>query len=93
MYERVPARREAALHALSAPVISQVSFPEHISSSHNITNLPRGKYVVCGEASTEGVVYKTGCSEIFVERVKSDSKYRHNKLGLSLAKLKVNKFG
>ena len=60
--------------ALSTPVISEVSFPEDISSSHNISNLPRGKYVMCGEVSADGAVYQTGCSEIFVEKIKSNSK-------------------
>ena len=71
-------RKKASIDALSAPVISEVSFPMHSSSSHNISNLPRGKYVMCGEAVAEGAVYKSGCSEIFIEKIKSKSKNYYN---------------
>ena len=78
LYERVPLRRKAAMAALSAPVISQMSFSNDVSTTHNITNLPRGRYVVCGEASSEGVVYRAGCSHIVVERVRSNSKREYD---------------
>ena len=45
--------------------------------THVLKDLPRGKYIVCGEAITAGGEgYQQGCLETRVARVKSDSKYR-----------------
>ena len=42
-----------------------------------LKDLPRGKYIVCGEAMTAGGEgYQQGCLETRVARVKSDSKYK-----------------
>ena len=64
-------RRKAALHALTTPVIRHVNMS---SGAHHIPNLPRGKYVVCGEAMEDGFVYQSDCSEIVVEKIKTNSK-------------------
>ena len=67
-------QRTAHMGSLSTPVISHVNFSKDSPTTHNITNLPRGKYVVCGEAYSEGIIYQAGCTEIIVEKLETKSK-------------------
>jgi hypothetical protein len=46
------------------------------AQTYVLSDLPRGKYIVCGEAMTaEGEGYQESCFETRILRAKSESKY------------------
>lgn len=68
MYERVPRNRPPLLQHLDDPVIEYV--PLHWPAQHHrLQNLPMGKYIVCGEAHSEGHVVQANCFETVIDRL------------------------
>jgi len=62
-YERVPQHRQPAMQHLADPVEEYIPLIR-TSQTFTITDLPRGKYIVCGEAMDKmGKVYQEGCLE------------------------------
>merc|ERR1711970_102566 len=62
-YERVPQHRQPARQHLADPVEEYIPLIR-TSQTFTITDLPRGKYIVCGEALDKmGEVYQEGCLE------------------------------
>ena len=62
LYERVPLNKQPLLQHLDDPVIEfiHLTISPH---SHHLTELPMGKYIVCGEAMVKGDIYQTSCLE------------------------------
>ena len=74
-YERVPHHREAHVHHLDDPVVEYMELVRPLQL-HRISGLPRGKYIVCGEAmEQEGRPYQESCFEATVLKEKSESKF------------------
>ena len=74
LYERVPVRKSAEMMLLHLddPVTEFLPL-RGATRRHELTELPMGKYIVCGEAMTGGSVYQTSCFETRIERLDSDS--------------------
>ena len=48
----------------------------HLDTSpldHILSELPMGKYIVCGEAIVDGIVYQASCFETRIERLDNNS--------------------
>ena len=73
LYERVNARRKLGMAHLSDPVIEFLPLKKR-EQRCDLTELPRGRYIVCGEAMVEGEVYQTSCCEINIEKIQHRSK-------------------
>ena len=62
-YERVPQHRQPAMQHLADPVEEYIPLIR-TSQTFTITDLPKGKYIVCGEAMDKmWKVYLEGCLE------------------------------
>ena len=74
LYERVPKRTRAHMLHLDDPVTEVVRLARP-SITHTLTDLPMGKYIVCGEAHEGGsdTPYQTSCFETRIERLETDS--------------------
>ena len=72
LYERVPAHRQPIMQHLDDPVIEYVPLTRRVQS-HDLTELPMGKYIVCGEAMLHGEVYQASCFETRIERLDNNS--------------------
>jgi len=68
LYERVPVRRKANMEYLDDPVVEYLVLIRS-SQSYHLTELPKGKYIVCGEAMVHGEVYQASCCENKIERI------------------------
>ena len=72
LYERVPLHRKPMLQHLDDPVIEYIHLIRRVQS-HDLTELPMGKYIVCGEAMVHGEVYQASCFETMIERLDNNS--------------------
>jgi len=68
MYERVPRDKPALQQHLDDPVIEYVHV-YRVEQEHYLTNLPMGKYIVCGEAQINGEVFQSNCFETSINRL------------------------
>lgn len=68
MYERVPRNKPALQRHLDDPVIEYVHV-YRLDQEHYLTNLPMGKYIVCGEAQINGEVFQANCFETSIDRL------------------------
>jgi hypothetical protein len=75
LYERVPAHRQPFMHHLDDPVIEYIPLTRRVQS-HDLAELPKGKYIVCGEAMVQGEVYQSSCFDTKIERLDSNSELR-----------------
>jgi len=67
-YERVPAHRKPCMAHLDDPVLEYIPLIRN-SQTHIIRDLPKGKYIVCGEAMDQsGEVYQDSCFETRIKR-------------------------
>jgi len=73
LYERVPVHRQPVMQQLDDPVIEYIPLTRRVQS-HDLTELPMGKYIVCGEAMVQGEVYQANCFETCIERLDNNSK-------------------
>ena len=73
MYERVPRNKPALQQHLDDPVIEYVHV-YRLEQEHYLTDLPMGKYIVCGEAHVEGEVVQSNCFETTINRLDNNSK-------------------
>ena len=72
LYERVPLDKGPFMLHLDDPVIEFIHLIRR-AQSHTLSELPMGKYIVCGEAMVMGEVYQASCFETRIERLDSDS--------------------
>jgi hypothetical protein len=68
MYERVPRNKPALQQHLDDPVIEYVHV-YRLEQEHYLTDLPMGKYIVCGEAQINGEVFQANCFETIITRL------------------------
>eukprot|EP00091_Calanus_sinicus_P007248 TRINITY_DN18204_c0_g1_i1.p1 TRINITY_DN18204_c0_g1~~TRINITY_DN18204_c0_g1_i1.p1 ORF type:complete len:180 (+),score=41.67 TRINITY_DN18204_c0_g1_i1:227-766(+) len=68
MYKRVPWHKPALQQHLDDPVVEHVHV-YRLDQEHYLTNLPRGKYIVCGEAQSKGEVFQANCFETSIDRL------------------------
>ena len=67
MYERVPLSKAAIPQHLNDPVIEYVPIYRR-EQEHRLYNLPVGKYIVCGEAMSDGNVFQANCVEALIRK-------------------------
>ena len=72
LYERVNVRRKLGMAHLTDPVIEFLPMQKEIERC-DLTELPRGRYIVCGEAMVKGEVYQASCCEINIDRIQHRS--------------------
>merc|ERR1740128_1484083 len=72
LYERVPVHRQPVMQQLDDPVIEYIPLTRRVQS-HDLTDLPMGKYIVCGEAMVKGEVYQANCFETRIERLDNNT--------------------
>eukprot|EP00092_Neocalanus_flemingeri_P013347 GFUD01014391.1.p1 GENE.GFUD01014391.1~~GFUD01014391.1.p1 ORF type:complete len:795 (-),score=178.71 GFUD01014391.1:57-2441(-) len=68
MYERVRRTRPPLLHHLDNPVKEIVNLYKEYQE-HELSNLPIGKYIVCGDAQINGQVFQTNCFETVIDKL------------------------
>ena len=61
LYERVPLNKQPLLQHLDDPVIEYIHL-DFSPLSYHLSDLPMGKYIVCGEAMVKGDVYQASQS-------------------------------
>jgi len=72
LYERVPAHRRPNRTHLDHPVMDFVPIIRN-SQTYVIKDLPRGKYIVCGEALNQlGDVFQESCFETKIKREETE---------------------
>jgi len=72
LYERVPLNKGPFMLHLDDPVIEIIPLTKQ-GLSYTLTELPMGKYVVCGEAMVKGEVYQASCFETRIERLDNNT--------------------
>ena len=72
LYERVPLNKGPFMLHLDDPVIEIIPLTKQ-GLSYTLTELPMGKYIVCGEAMVKGEVYQASCFETRIERLDNNS--------------------
>ena len=67
---------------LDDPVVELFKFKPRNGAAmpKTLSDLPMGKYIVCGEARIESQVHQSNCFETLIERLEPDSKLSINKL-------------
>jgi len=68
MYKRVPRNKAAHRKHLDDPIIEIVPLYRY-EQEHYIHDLPRGKYIVCGDHSIEDVIVEHNCFETIIDRL------------------------
>ena len=67
------------MHHLDDPVVVIFPLKSETGMTHELRDLPMGKYVVCGEAmvsiGTELQKYQSSCFETIIERLDPESKF------------------
>jgi len=67
-YERVPSHRKPCMAHLDDPVLEYIPLIRN-SQTYMLRDLPKGKYIVCGEAMDQGgEVYQESCFETRIRR-------------------------
>ena len=77
LYERVPLNKGPFLLHLDDPVIEFIPLIRR-AQSYTLSELPMGKYIVCGEAMVMGEVYQSSCFETRIERLDNNSQFQKN---------------
>jgi len=72
MYERVPRNKPALHQHLDDPVIEYIHI-YRVDQEHYLTNLPMGKYIVCGDAQVDGKVFQSNCFETSIDRLDNNT--------------------
>jgi len=72
MYERVPRKKSPLLQHLDDPVIEYLPLYRPVQE-HELSELPMGKYIVCGEAQLHGQVQQANCFETLIDRHDTNS--------------------
>merc|ERR1712106_1061378 len=72
LYERVPLNKGPFLLHLDDPVIEFIPLIRR-AQSYTLSELPIGKYIVCGEAMVMGEVYQSSCFETRIERLDNNT--------------------
>ena len=74
LYERVPLNKGPFMLHLDDPVIEFIPLIRR-TQSYTLSELPMGKYIVCGEAMVMGEVYQASCFETRIERLDNNSTF------------------
>jgi len=72
LYERVSKQKRPIMQHLDDPVIVYIPLIR-TAQSYSLSELPMGKYIVCGEAMLQGEVYQTSCFEVIIQRLDTNS--------------------
>lgn len=68
LYKRVPRNKAAHRKHLDDPIIEIVPLYRY-EQEHFIHDLPRGKYIVCGDHSIKDVIVEHNCFETIIDRL------------------------
>ena len=74
LYERVSLNKGPFMLHLDEPVIEFIPLIRR-AQSYTLSELPMGKYIVCGEAMLMGEVYQASCFETRIERLDNNSEF------------------
>ena len=74
LYERVPLNKQPYFQHLDDPVVKYIPL-DRSPLLYDLSELPQGKYIVCGEAMVAGDVYQASCFETRIERLDNNSKF------------------
>ena len=74
LYERVPLNKQPYFQHLDDPVIEYIQL-DRSPLNYDLSELPMGKYIVCGEAMVAGSVYQASCFETRIERLDNNSEF------------------
>ena len=74
LYERVPYDKGPFILHLDDPVIEFIPLIRR-AQSYTLSELPMGKYIVCGEAMVMREVYQASCFETRIERLDNNSTF------------------
>ena len=72
-YERVRQTRPPLLHHLDNPVKEIVNLYKEYQE-HELSNLPVGKYIVCGDAQIHGQVFQKNCFQTTINKLDNNRK-------------------
>lgn len=72
LYERVSKQKRPIMAHLDDPVIVYIPLIRR-AQSYSLSELPMGKYIVCGEAMLQAEVYQTSCFETIIQRLDTNS--------------------
>merc|ERR1711872_1208214 len=72
LYERVPLNKGPFMLHLDDPVIEIMPLTKQ-GERFVLSDLPMGKYIVCGEAMVKGEVYQSSCFETRIERLDNNT--------------------
>ena len=67
MYKRVPRNKPAHMKHLDDPIIEYIHL-YRIDQEHFLSNLPKGRYIVCADYKIGGVVVQHNCFETYIDR-------------------------
>lgn len=70
LYERVSKQKRPIMRHLDDPVIVYIPLIRR-TQSYSLSDLPMGKYIVCGEAMLRAEVYQTSCFETVIQRLET----------------------
>lgn len=75
LYERVPRNKAPLMLHLDDPVVELFKFKPRNGAAmpKTLSDLPMGKYIVCGEARIESQVHQSNCFETLIERLEPDT--------------------
>ena len=73
LYERVSLNKGPFMLHLDDPVIEYIPLNK-MAQTHTLSELPMGKYIVCGEAMVMGEVYQASCFQTNINRLDNNSK-------------------
>jgi hypothetical protein len=73
LYERVSLNKGPFMLHLDDPVIEYIPLIRRVQT-HTLSELPMGKYIVCGEAMVMGEVYQASCFQTNINRLDNNSK-------------------
>jgi len=72
LYERVSMQKQPIMQHLDDPVIEYIKLIRR-SQFYKLSELPMGKYIVCGEALHQAEIYQSSCFEIVIDRLDTNT--------------------
>ena len=79
LYERVPHHYTPDLGQLDNPIVKYIQvFNTSLDVKYTISDLPKGKYIMCAQIMDNGQVFRSECIDFIIERPVTHSKFSNN---------------
>ena len=76
LYERVPHHYTPDLGKLDNPIVKYIQvFNTSLDVKYTISDLPKGKYIMCAQIMNNGQVFRSECIDFIIERPVTHSKF------------------